>query len=427
MNVEDGNRRHQLSKTVSRNQQTQITKRQQTLEKSNVSDLRVALHRCSVQDNPSGRGDGNSSQLRFKSTQRRSSLGSSVSSSSGRSSLSLTSSSSRLSGQSSSSSISTFSARKRNQSQDIKEKLSLDIQKKIGNRQLKTVNENSKKCAACSKVLTDDGFFAMGKLYHKTCFRCKYCSVKLNQIFFVRDDSPVCSKCHKEKVETCWVCKQKIVDDHITCNKKFYHPGCMKCYICQEIIRTRFLTFKDQPICERDFKTIGHVCSKCESIITGEVYVVGDSYYCEKDFESLGTGSCSKCKTVVNPDDAVNVGDLVFHHGCLTCVICGDNMEGRQVTLDSENKIYCSSDYERHFCTKCAVCKKPITALKGETKIKKLRAMGKEYHLHCFKCEDCSLILKPGTPGKECWPIKNHLLCRRCNIKRQDESERESD
>ena len=57
--------------------------------------------------------------------------------------MSLTSSSSRLSGQSSSSSISTLSARKRNHSQDIKEKLSLDIQKKIGNRQLKTVNENS--------------------------------------------------------------------------------------------------------------------------------------------------------------------------------------------------------------------------------------------------------------------------------------------
>jgi len=396
MNVEDGNQRHQLSRTVSRNQQTHIKRKQQTQVKSQMSDLRVALNRCSVQENQSGRGDGNSSQLRLKSTHRRSSLGSSVSCSSGRSSLSLTSSSSRCSGQSSSSLSSTLSARKRNQSQEIKEKLSQDIQQKIGNRQLKTVNENSKKCAACSKVLTDDGFFALGKIYHKGCFRCKYCSVKLNQIFFVRDDSPVCSKCHKEKVETCWVCKQKIVDDHITCNKKFYHPGCMKCYICQEIIRTRFLTFKDQPICERDFKI-------------------------------LGTGFCSKCKTAVSPDDAINVGDLVFHHGCLLCVICGDNMEGRQVTLDSENKIYCSSDYERQFCTKCAVCKKPITALKGETKIKKLRAMGKEYHLNCFKCEDCSLILKPGTPGKECWPIKNHLLCRRCNIKRQDESERESD
>ena len=58
---------------------------------------------------------------------------------------------------------------------------------------------------------------------------------------------------------------------------------------------------------------------------------------------------------MVNPDDAVNVGDLVFHHGCLTCVICGDNMEGRQVTLDSENKIYCSSDYERFVVRFCLI------------------------------------------------------------------------
>ena len=30
--------------------------------------------------------------------------------------------------------------------------------------------------------------------------RCKFCSVKLSQIFFVRDEAPSCSKCHKEKV-----------------------------------------------------------------------------------------------------------------------------------------------------------------------------------------------------------------------------------
>jgi len=130
MNVEDGNQRHQLSRTVSRNQQNHIKRKQQTQVKSQMSDLRVALNRCSVQDNESGRGDGNSSQLRLKSTHRRSSLGSSVSCSSGRSSLSLTSSSSRCSGQSSSSLSSTLSARKRNQSQEIKEKLSQDIQQK---------------------------------------------------------------------------------------------------------------------------------------------------------------------------------------------------------------------------------------------------------------------------------------------------------
>ena len=52
--------------------------------------------------------------------------------------------------------------------------------------------------------------------------------MKLGQIFFVRDEAPSCAKCHKERQEVCWVCKHKIVEDHISCNKKFYHPGCMK-------------------------------------------------------------------------------------------------------------------------------------------------------------------------------------------------------
>ena len=58
--------------------------------------------------------------------------------------------------------------------------------------------------------------------------RCKYCSMKLGQIFFVREDQPCCSKCHRQAEEECWVCKKKISDDHIYVNKKFYHPKCMK-------------------------------------------------------------------------------------------------------------------------------------------------------------------------------------------------------
>ena len=88
----------------------------------------------------------------------------------------------------------------------------------------------------------------------------------------------------------------------------------------------------------------------------------------------------------------------------------------------------------RKFCSVCGGCGKVIVPRKGETKVKKLRALGKDFHLNCFKCEvdespdeewvmtsvkillhvqDCSLVLSPGTPGKECWPIKNHLLCKK--------------
>ena len=126
------------------------------------------------------------------STSRRGSTTStsSVMSSSSRSSLS-TGRSSRMSTSSTSSSRSSLAS---SRSQEIKNSLPADIQKKIGNRQLKTINENQnnqnisklirtsslhgfklilapEKCAACNKALVDDGFFAVGKLYHKSCFR----------------------------------------------------------------------------------------------------------------------------------------------------------------------------------------------------------------------------------------------------------------
>ena len=75
-----------------------------------------------------------------------------------------------------------------------------------------------------------------------------------------------------------------------------------QCYVCGDQLRDRYLTFKDQPVCEKDFKVkyifsilkiiqilicqaIGHVCSVCDQLITGEVYVVDEAYFCEKDFE----------------------------------------------------------------------------------------------------------------------------------------------
>ena len=79
----------------------------------------------------------------------------------------------------------------------------------------------------------------------------------------------------------------------------------------------------------------------------------------------------------------------------------------------------------------------------------RLRALGKDFHPECFICEvgtfsyyyiiqDCGLVLVPGVRGKECWPIRQNILCYtifnsiiplhtvyRCNQRRQDK--RESD
>ena len=76
--------------------------------------------------------------------------------------------------------ISQFSQTEPNQ------RLTKDTLARIGNRQTKVVNHASKlerrrgkrlilnlleKCASCLKPLADDGFFALGQLFHKACFR----------------------------------------------------------------------------------------------------------------------------------------------------------------------------------------------------------------------------------------------------------------
>jgi hypothetical protein len=50
------------------------------------------------------------------------------------------------------------------------------------------------------------------------------------------------------------VCKQPIKGDSVESNKKFYHPDCMKCYVCGETLRGSYFTYKNQPICEKDYK-----------------------------------------------------------------------------------------------------------------------------------------------------------------------------
>jgi len=151
---------------------------------------------------------------------------------------------------------------------------------------------------------------------------------------------------------------------------------------------------------------------------------------CEKDYQDLvSSWPCAKCGEVIasGSHDALTVGDVRFHHDCLICHVCGMKMEGKTVTLDKENKVYCTQDFNRLYGITCSTCKKPILPRKGQTTAARIRALGQDFHIQCFKCEDCGLVLETGVKGRECWPIRKHTLCYRCFRRRQSESEQESD
>ena len=74
--------------------------------------------------------------------------------------------------------------------------------------------------------------------------RCKICSKKLGEKFFVKNDRVCCSVCYKvfkimivlgshvieiqDSKDVCAACKDKILDDHISCDNLVFHPKCMK-------------------------------------------------------------------------------------------------------------------------------------------------------------------------------------------------------
>jgi len=297
-----------------------------------------------------------------------------------------------------------------------------------GNRPTKVI-ETSKKCAGCSKPLKEDGFFALGELYHKSCFRCKFCKKRLGEKFFVKAGGASCAECFN--TTRCFVCKQIITEGHITFGDKSYHTKCMKCQICGEQVCDKYLTFNDLPICEKDFRRVGHVCSVCDDLILDQVYNVEGVVMCEKDYnELISTWPCSACGKQIPQDShaALMVGEARFHHDCLRCVTCRTGLDGKMVTLDKENRPYCSKCYDKMFSLVCAGCLQPIQPKKGQTKAPRIRALDQDYHINCFKCFDCSIVLSPGTKGREPWPgTRNRIFCYKCYRRRQSESESESD
>ena len=62
-------------------------------------------------------------------------------------------------------------------------------------------------------------------------------------------------------------------------------------------------------------------------------------------------------------------------------------MAHSEFIMDEQRQVFCSECFAKKKAPRCATCKKPIVAGAGQKKAPRLRAMGKDYHPDCFKCE----------------------------------------
>ncbi|XP_032091255.1 LIM domain-containing protein 1 isoform X2 [Thamnophis elegans] len=169
---------------------------------------------------------------------------------------------------------------------------------------------------------------------------------------------------------TCVKCNKGVYGTNQACQAmgNLYHDGCFTCGACSRKLRGKAF------------------------------YFVNGKVFCEEDFlilQALGKS---------------------YHPGCFRCVICNECLDGVPFTIDSENKIYCVRDYHKVLAPKCAACGLPVLPTEGSDETIRVVSMDKDYHIECYRCEDCGMELNDEN-GHRCYPLDEHLLCHSCHLK----------
>ncbi|XP_017289501.3 LIM homeobox transcription factor 1-beta-like [Kryptolebias marmoratus] len=111
---------------------------------------------------------------------------------------------------------------------------------------------------------------------------------------------------------------------------------------------------------------------------------------------------CEGCARAISDRFLLRVNGASWHEECLQCAACQQPLTATCYCKDT--KLYCRSDYQQLFSTKCSGCLGKISPTEFV-----MRALESVYHLSCFCCCVCEQQL---CKGDEFVLKKGQLLCR---------------
>ncbi|OPJ69294.1 zyxin isoform A [Patagioenas fasciata monilis] len=155
-------------------------------------------------------------------------------------------------------------------------------------------------------------------------------------------------------------------------------------------------------------------CFKCEKQLQGQqFYNVDEKPFCEECY--AGTlEKCSVCKQTIT-DRMLKATGNSYHPQCFTCVMCHTPLEGASFIVDQANQPHCVDDYHRKYAPRCSVCSEPIMPEPGKDETVRVVALEKNFHMKCYKCEDCGKPLSIEADENGCFPLDGHVLCIKCH------------
>uniref|UniRef100_A0A0X3NW29 LIM domain-containing protein ajuba n=1 Tax=Schistocephalus solidus TaxID=70667 RepID=A0A0X3NW29_SCHSO len=176
------------------------------------------------------------------------------------------------------------------------------------------------------------------------------------------------------------------------------------------------------------------VCCCCRRTLRDKIfYKDHDKIYCEDDYLYCGfqrtAEKCEACGHIISQTILQTLGKS-YHPGCFRCCICTKCLDQVPFTVDENGQVYCVPDYHLVHAPICAACAQPILPAEGSDDVLRVLAQDKEFHVECYRCEDCKIQL--GNDSDNCWyPLvetlegsgptvitRTHLLCLQCHLSR---------
>ncbi|KAM3912810.1 zyxin isoform 1-T3 [Leptodactylus fuscus] len=189
-------------------------------------------------------------------------------------------------------------------------------------------------------------------------------------------------------MDRCKLCGQGLsrTETVVRAGEHLYHVHCFTCTKCdQQLQGQQYYECEGRPLCEDCYQDTLECCAVCEKKIT------------ERLLKAMGKS---------------------YHPECFTCAVCSRPLQGEPFIVDQNNLPHCVADYHRKYAPRCSVCGEPIAPEPGRDETVRVVALEKNFHMMCYKCEDCSCPLSIEADDSGCFPLDGHVLCKKCHTVR---------
>ncbi|KAM6949118.1 thyroid receptor-interacting protein 6 [Aplochiton taeniatus] len=168
---------------------------------------------------------------------------------------------------------------------------------------------------------------------------------------------------------------------------------------------------------EQVFHVECFTCITCHARLRGQpFYALDKKSYCESCYIAT-LERCSKCSKPIL-DRILRAMGKAYHPRCFSCVVCGCCLDGVPFTVDATSQIHCIDDFHRKFAPRCSVCGQAIMPEPGQEETVRIVALDRSFHVNCYVCEECGLLLSSEGEGRGCYPLDGHILCKSCSARR---------